>query len=531
MRFLSFFAWVHAQTDVDERYVLDMLRAAVGAVPGAYEADLIVEACVPETVRGRWTTSFRDAVETMMQKSRRTMQQGLTGVADSIIHLVDGCECGELSSLQRFKEQAKRLRAFSTSRSVVNFDSRVEYEPMKTLVVGGVDLHSELNALLVGWKMNKGPQQTGVALQNFLQEFSEESATELADSAQQSVVDVAVPAHVEQGSPSFWIQALNVAFERMGDASKPVTSFCMTEAVAQRFSAGLEEGFQEMLKKTKRGMQRGLRLIAESTQTLLHDLEQCHAVPISVATRKFRAAIERLLVFATAKTVVNYGAQVEYEAMQGLKVGGIDIHKEVNLFLGAWMFKHGADEVGIGLQEFFWDFADAEDEGIAEEPVDSPIYTMLRDAFAAASSQGDTTVPKTCFTAGVINEFEAAVEGAIDHMLKKRSKTMQQGLKELAAATVDLVGALPAECAQHSGVERVLRGAKKINVLTRKTVVDYGTHIEYEAMKSLRVGGIAMHSELNAFIAAWKLRSKEESGSPFGILMQKCSTIVGHDDL
>merc|ERR1712232_1059122 len=129
-----------------------------------------------------------------------------------------------------------------------------------------------------------------------------------------------------------------------------------------------------------------------------------------------------------------------------------------------------------------------------------------------------------------ITEFDEGVQRAIDHMLQKSTETMRDGLKELADTTDKLLNSLTQECNSGDGAKKMWRGAKIVKKVTQKTEVNYDTHVEYEAMKSLSVGKVAVHKELNNFIAAWKLRSKPESGTPFGELLVKLSTIEGHDE-
>merc|ERR1711896_108164 len=102
---------------------------------------------------------------------------------------------------------------------------------------------------------------------------------------------------------------------------------------------------------------------------------------------------------------------------------------------------------------------------------------------------------------------------------------MQVGLRELADAVDLLLRSTTQGCSSSPGATAIWNGAKKLQKLTRKTVVDYGTHIKYEAMKSLIVGGADIHRELNDFIASWKLRSPREAGTPYGNLMRKLATI------
>merc|ERR1719330_1110005 len=94
-----------------------------------------------------------------------------------------------------------------------------------------------------------------------------------------------------------------------------------------------------------------------------------------------------------------------------------------------------------------------------------------------------------CFREDMVASFDEGVSAAIEHMLEKRKKRMQQGLKELADATDRLWSLQPTECVQSSGAKTIWAGAKKLKTITRKMIVDYGTHIKYEAMKSLSIGG------------------------------------------
>merc|ERR1712037_741186 len=106
----------------------------------------------------------------------------------------------------------------------------------------------------------------------------------------------------------------------------------------------------------------------------------------------------------------------------------------------------------------------------------------------------------------VATSFADGVERAVDDMMKKRKRTMQLGLKELADVTDQLLVQMGSDCSRSIGAVVMHRAARKLRTLTRRTVVDYGTHIKYEAMKSLEVGNVAIHMEINKFIAAWRLR-------------------------
>mmetsp|Transcript_77412 Transcript_77412/g.173522 ORF Transcript_77412/g.173522 Transcript_77412/m.173522 type:complete len:269 (+) Transcript_77412:2-808(+) len=263
--------------------------------------------------------------------------------------------------------------------------------------------------------------------------------------------------------------------------------------------------------------------------------EACASLPGSAGLRRLRGAASRLQVLATAKNLFNFGVHVDYEPLKALKVAGIDVHLELNRFIGAWLNGLTPEELGQALADFFEDFKEEEEpeekEQVADAEVRSPTAAMLREAMLVAQQGEEPELPASCFTDAAADIFVQDVNAAIDHMLQKRKRSMQQGLKELVDSTDRVLNAAPAECVRSTGAKTIWRAAKKVGRLTRKTVVDYGTYIKYEAMKSLTVGSVAVHGELNSFLAAWKLRSQEEAGAPFGELMVKFSSIKGHDEL
>jgi len=163
------------------------------------------------------------------------------------------------------------------------------------------------------------------------------------------------------------------------------------------------------------------------------------------------------------------------------------------------------------------------------------VLAILRDSLETLAHVSRASVlAAACVSDSISATFIERVEQALEHMLQKRRRNMQLGLKELAAVTEDIFGQMSrmgSGCVLIREVEVIQQGAMKLGTLTRKTVVDYGTHIKYEAMKGLTVGGVDIHRELNDFIATWKLKSRREAGAPFGVLMRKLATIRGHDEL
>merc|ERR1712190_239461 len=111
--------------------------------------------------------------------------------------------------------------------------------------------------------------------------------------------------------------------------------------------------------------------------------------------------------------------------------------------------------------------------------------------------------------------------------------SMQDGLKELAITTHDAIVSMDKLHLGCVGTDagKILEGAQKLRKLAEKTKVDYSTHIQYEALKSLIVGSVDVHSEINDFIRTWKLQSRGDAGEPFGKLMRKFVSIKGHDEL
>jgi len=468
------------------------------------------------------------------------MQQGLSGLAQSVIELVDGCSCEAPQAFTAFKEQATRLRVLSTSRGgLASLDSKVRYEPLQALVVGDVDVHVQINALIVAWQMQKGPHEVGQALTRLLVLFANEpeeqqrTQPEARTDADAGLQDV-IPEQPDRAA-EFWETALKQAFVRLGDETADVSG-CLTADAAGTHTHQLTQAFNSMMLKTKRGMHEGLKQLAADTSRLVNILgTSCGRLRSSDGAMRLSSAASRLLVLAKSRTLAQHGGHVEYEALKVLKIGGIDAHLELNRFIGAWINKKSAEEFGEALADFFEDFREVNeaDDNAASPRADDPLFSFLRDAILAAQAGRNEPLdlPATCFTLAATAPFVEELNAAVDQMLKKRKLTMQQGLRGLAQAIDKLLAGQPVECVWSSGAKIIWLAAKKLRAVTRRTVVDYGTHIQYEAMKSLRVGNIMIHTELNNFLAVWKLRSQQEAGTPFGEFMLKLSKLEVKDEL
>merc|ERR1712113_613138 len=107
--------------------------------------------------------------------------------------------------------------------------------------------------------------------------------------------------------------------------------------------------------------------------------------------------------------------------------------------------------MGDAIAKFFQDFKE-EDEPEEKDNVVSgstdPSFIMLRNAFLAAQEDRaeELDLPPTCFPESVTTVFTQDINNAIDYMLQKRKRTMQQGLKEFADATDKLLNSLQTHC-------------------------------------------------------------------------------------
>lgn len=293
-------------------------------------------------------------------------------------------------------------------------------------------------------------------------------------------------------------------------------------------------------------MRIGLEELSKATLGFVNGLQS--ACMEATGVKKLRSAASRMMVFASAKTLVVFAKNIEYEPLKALKVGVIDVHSELNRFLVAWIHNKGAKELAEGLVDLFEDFNEheVEEESAPPSPAsnspdssadeETEMLSLLRDAMVpvAYGNARQLNLPSECLNDQVASDFATGVERALEHMLQKRKRSMQMGLKELADVVVDTFEKMfpeSASCKLSIQGTQLKKGAMKLKALTRKTVVDYGTHIKYEALKSLVVGDVDIHMQLNEFISAWKLRSPKEAGKPLGQLLRRLSTISGHDEL
>lgn len=216
--------------------------------------------------------------------------------------------------------------------------------------------------------------------------------------------------------------------------------------------------------------------------------------------------------------------------------------QKLTVFLGAWIHEKGASELAEGLVDLFQDFNEHEiketpDDAVADAVAEeSDMLTVLRDAMVpvAWGNARQQHLPAECLEQQDADDFKAGLERALEHMLQRSKESMQLGLKELGDATVNIfekIKSRPGSCKISIQGEQLKKGANKLKVLTRKTEVDYDTHVEYEALKTLVIGGVNIRDDLNEWITDWKLHSPKVAGRPLGQLLRRLSGIVGHDEL
>jgi len=522
--------------------VHEVLRAAVEAFDFGKkdatkeEAAKIVESCVSSEASEAWRKIVQMAADEIIQATKRSVQRGLTHLSSGFIDLIKGTTCGNLTAVNRMVEEAERLKVLASYRSLASLDSKVKYEPLKSLLLGDIDVHTELNAFVEAWQLKKSSEELGTSLGQLLEKFADDPDEEKAKLAD----GVAFSHKHQKHTAAYWVQAFNAAYKFLGDSSAPMTSGCVSEDAAGRLGKILDQSFETMMQQSRRAMQTGLKQVSKEIEAVLGELEvPCDKIKNSAAAKHLREATKRLAVLSAVKNLVNPGVHVEYDPKKVLKVGGVDIHLELNRFIGAWIGDESPENLGKGLADFFEDFKEQEevdDKKEAAPTEDSANLQMIKGALNEAMSKGlarraeTVKFGPTCFKESTLAPFGDSVGAAIEHMLQKRKKRMQQGLKELASATDTLFSAQPADCVSSSGARAIWKGAKKLKSITRRLVVDYGSHIKYEAMKSLVIGGADVHKEINEFLSAWKLRTRPEAGPGFGQLMRRLSSVSGYND-
>merc|ERR1711972_604744 len=127
-----------------------------------------------------------------------------------------------------------------------------------------------------------------------------------------------------------------------------------------------------------------------------------------------------------------------------LKIGGIDVHKELNRFLVAWIHNKGANELAQGIVDFFDDFGEKDiqageqtthsahvQDAIGQDAREPDMLKIFRDALNSDSSGASRVepLPAACVSESVSMAMVTGFERAIGSMLLKSGPGMQMGLQ------------------------------------------------------------------------------------------------------
>eukprot|EP00927_Polykrikos_kofoidii_P008135 TRINITY_DN13373_c0_g1_i1.p1 TRINITY_DN13373_c0_g1~~TRINITY_DN13373_c0_g1_i1.p1 ORF type:complete len:216 (+),score=53.48 TRINITY_DN13373_c0_g1_i1:50-649(+) len=151
-----------------------------------------------------------------------------------------------------------------------------------------------------------------------------------------------VPADV----PTILSSALKAADGEAGSTTIQAEALkdCLTEASSTNFIANVFAGIDMLMQQRGKKVRRGLFHIASASLSLVADAEaKCGAD--TVKGSMLTADAKRL------KDLTEKKGNVEYKVKERLVVGGIDIHKPLNLFIGGWKNYVRAEEAGEKLGE------------------------------------------------------------------------------------------------------------------------------------------------------------------------------------
>jgi len=120
---------------------------------------------------------------------------------------------------------------------------------------------------------------------------------------------------------------------------------CLPEEATTAFAQRVQSGIDKMMRKRRKQMRLGLQDLASAAGGLAEDAE----------ARCTKLGSQASLLISLSRVLKRYTQSkqfIDYEKLQSLKVGGVDIHKPLNRFIGSWK-KQPADagEVGQKLGE------------------------------------------------------------------------------------------------------------------------------------------------------------------------------------
>eukprot|EP00746_Dinoflagellata_sp_MGD_P121657 gnl/MRDRNA2_/MRDRNA2_56768_c0_seq1.p1 gnl/MRDRNA2_/MRDRNA2_56768_c0~~gnl/MRDRNA2_/MRDRNA2_56768_c0_seq1.p1 ORF type:complete len:210 (+),score=51.05 gnl/MRDRNA2_/MRDRNA2_56768_c0_seq1:60-689(+) len=140
--------------------------------PGATTAAKDVEQCLPEGAKTGFVDRIHKVLEYMLQQKRKPMRLGLKNLGVAFGALVEDAEAKctsiKLDGAKELHAAASALKEFGSAKA------NIEYKKLKTLKVGGIDVHKDLNKWIGTWKKEPKdfkPADCGKALGEFIKKF------------------------------------------------------------------------------------------------------------------------------------------------------------------------------------------------------------------------------------------------------------------------------------------------------------------------------------------------------------------------
>merc|ERR1712136_546968 len=93
--------------------------------------------CVNEDTSLKFSAAMQTALDKIIMKRRKMLRLGLRGLASAVLEFVEDAKA------------SRTLHAYTASKVYI------EYEKLKSLTVGGADLHVPLNAFIGAWKKSQ----------------------------------------------------------------------------------------------------------------------------------------------------------------------------------------------------------------------------------------------------------------------------------------------------------------------------------------------------------------------------------------
>eukprot|EP00927_Polykrikos_kofoidii_P008530 TRINITY_DN1354_c0_g1_i1.p1 TRINITY_DN1354_c0_g1~~TRINITY_DN1354_c0_g1_i1.p1 ORF type:complete len:208 (-),score=45.45 TRINITY_DN1354_c0_g1_i1:170-748(-) len=162
---------------------------------------------------------------------------------------------------------------------------------------------------------------------------------------------------VADDAPKILSSALEaVVGETEAKAIQPdVLKDCLSEGSGAKFNANVFTGIDMLMQQRGKKVRRGLFHISSGILSLLAEAEsKCGADVVKGSV--LIANAQRL------KDLTDKKGNVEYKVKERLVVGGVDIHKTVNAFIGSWKNYVSADGAGKMLGQMLGAFTDKADK-------------------------------------------------------------------------------------------------------------------------------------------------------------------------